>query len=381
MAVTSLPRPRSKGSRRFLFRAVLSMTALVLAVGGAWVALRAYFWYCEHEHRRPPAIIRTSAILHRVFGRPECDAVFRVVAGEQEQRFRTQWDHDMVVGLSRDLFAPTLMFGRLSYRYRPHVRVRDFYVWTGLQPRSLSARATPALDAALESCRPRHEALFETDKHGFKPTGIARREGEPSVLFVGDSFTEGMYVAPEDTFVGLFARRLKREGIALAAVNGGVKGYSALEEAWTAQKFARTVSARAVIVLLFPNDVTSDYRAVTHNAAPVEIREHLYAQMFRPLLRLRDYCRQDEVRLFLVALPAWSQVAKPLEPHFQRRIARWCRRNGVSFLDPLEYLRVNGGGDNYFRWDPHFSEHGHARMAEFLFEATERDLRTLARPR
>ena len=52
----------------------------------------------------------------------------------------------------------------------------------------------------------------------------------PTVLFVGDSFTEGLDVASADTFVNVFGRHMKDGGLPGTAVNAGVNGYGALEQ-------------------------------------------------------------------------------------------------------------------------------------------------------
>jgi hypothetical protein len=47
-------------------------------------------------------------------------------------------------------------------------------------------------------------SLIETDEWGFKKTDFVLEKGAPVVLFVGDSFTEGLDVASPDTFVSRF---------------------------------------------------------------------------------------------------------------------------------------------------------------------------------
>lgn len=54
--------------------------------------------------------------------------------------------------------------------------------------------------------------------------------GEVRILIVGDSFTLGYTVEPEDLFINILEDRLKREGWNAQVINGGTEGYSTDQE-------------------------------------------------------------------------------------------------------------------------------------------------------
>ena len=52
-------------------------------------------------------------------------------------------------------------------------------------------------------------------------------------LFLGDSFTDGLWVNDADTFVNVYGHIVReRAGVKLCPVNAGVNGYGSLEEAY-----------------------------------------------------------------------------------------------------------------------------------------------------
>lgn len=80
-----------------------------------------------------------------------------------------------------------------------------------------------------DSMRPWGKTLyhFRTDRFGFRTGDCAPGDadkGKPAIFAVGDSFTEGLGVAYEDTFVGLMACEASRQG--RAVWNLGVMSFS-----------------------------------------------------------------------------------------------------------------------------------------------------------
>jgi hypothetical protein len=171
------------------------------------------------------------------------------VTADPTDPFHTVWDTTDSVKLSRAEFVPTEMYGRMKDRYQPLLRYVDAEVWSGFDRQRLSALDTPEIRAAVRRCRVFRSVFIETDEHGFKRTAFPLRPGEPVVLFLGDSFTEGLDVASPDTFVSLFGERMRREGLPGIPVNAGVNGYGTLEECWTAAR-SRPVTRRSHLVVV-----------------------------------------------------------------------------------------------------------------------------------
>jgi hypothetical protein len=297
----------------------------------------------------------------------------RLVTAAPADPFDTVWDTTAAIKLSRDEFVPTEMYGQLKYRYKPNLRYLDVEVWSGLERQRLSTLDDERIRAAVEGCRVFRRAFVETDENGFKKTDFALGPGQSTVLFVGDSFTEGLDVASAETFVNLFGHRLADAGLAAVPVNAGVNGYGPLEECWTVEHYAVALGTRVVIANLFPNDVDADYQKVVRGGP---VPEASYQEMLGYLDRMWTFCRAHEIALVVSAIPAKEQMPGSVpESPFERRVAAWCRTRGVPFLDPREDFRAAGVDEVYFSSDAHLSEKGHRLYATFLFQRCEPILR------
>lgn len=353
---------RAKTAWLWLATALVSLLLTLLAL---LAALAAYAHYCRARGRNVgPRALRSHPLVRAVFERRAYRDLIAVVERSEGDRFPTTWDLDDAVALQRSQFEPVAMYGEQKYRYRPNIRSVDFIVWTGLMRVGFAMLETPELDAAIERCEVLHRVSFETDALGFKKTEFPPEPGTPSVLFLGDSFTEGLHVRSEDTFASLYGRLMRQAGLRATPVNGGVNGYGTLEEAWTAENFAPRLGTKLVIENLFLNDAGNE-RAVLRGRAPPD----QLARMFRDLDRLEAFCRQNVLPLVVSVIPAKQQLGATAEG-FQEQVRGWCARRGVPFLNPRRHLEQHGGVRNYFDWDPHLNEDGHRAYAAFLFEHT-----------
>ncbi len=342
-----------------------------LAVGGALSSallcglVAGYLGYCRSTGT-DARLLRPYPALCRLLADEDYLALRRLVTAEGPDTFATVWDSTDAIMLSRAEFVPTEMYGHAKFRYRPGLRYLDAELWTGVDRQRLSALDAPEIRAAVERCRVFRRIAIETDDLGFKKTAFPREAGAPVILFVGDSFTEGLDVASPDTFVSLFGGRLRAAGLPGVPVNAGVNGYGPLEECWTVEHFATQLGARVVVANLFPNDVQADFPAVVAGA---RVPEALWGEMFGYLDRLADFCQAKGLALLVAAIPAREQLSlTPGESPFDRRVAAWCRARGLPFLSPLAVFRAQGAGTVYFPSDPHLSEAGHSIYAQFLFE-------------
>ncbi len=180
----------------------------------------------------------------------------------REDSFETTWDFDNAIALDKNLFTETGMFGRTKYRYRAGSGVLNAVVWTGLRHQSLVVGATEDVRRILGDCEVQRATFFETDARGFKPTPGSGQGLGPTILMLGDAFTERLYVKPEETFVTRFADKLTGAGLTGKPQNLGVNGFSALEMTWMVEAFAFELDAAVVVANLFPNDVHARYNDV-----------------------------------------------------------------------------------------------------------------------
>jgi len=346
----------------------LGVGILLAAALGCTLVL-ATIAYCRLTLTDVPLLPRYP-VARRLFHGDGYKALIDAVTRSESNSFDTVHDFDAGVALSRDRFIPTDMYGELKYRNRPDIEALDMVVWSGLRRQGLSVAATPDVRAALRRCRVLALTSLRFDEHGFRRTEFAPRDGQPAVLFVGDSFTEAAQVPAEETFVNLFGRELGAEGLDAVPLNAGVDGYSALEESWIVDRYAAAVRARIVVDTLFPNDVHTEYEKVIRGEG---VPEENYRAMFASLERMRDRCRAERIELVISLMPAREQV-DALVPAtvFQDRVTAWCRVHDVRVLDPLARFR-RIGRLLYLPRDPHLSPEGHREYAAFLFE----ELRTL----
>jgi lysophospholipase L1-like esterase len=97
---------------------------------------------------------------------------------------------------------------------------------------------------------------FSYDEYGFR-TG----SGLPydrSVLFIGDSFTEGVGVGDDETFARATERALRRGGIRVRSLNAGQRGFGAAQELKVLRRMLARLPVDAVVVQSFPMNDSSD---------------------------------------------------------------------------------------------------------------------------
>ncbi len=352
--------------KRIVLWLATAAVSLTLCVAVLALVVTGYVARCDRLGRDVDPRLARLAIVRWAFERADYRALLRAMESGRAGRFETTWDFDTTAHLGREQFDAVTMYGQPRFRRRPNIRVDDFAVWTGLRTVSFIAVESPAVGEALARCRVVRRISFETDGLGFKTTDFVRTPGKRSVLFLGDSFTEGMHVRSQDTFVNLFGHMLEQAGIDAVPVNAGVGGYGALEEAFTAETYSRPVEASLVVESLYLNDVNGDPRRVMMEG---RVPPGSYHEMFASLARLAHHCAEDGVALVVCVIPDKEQFPRGRQArHFQDRVRSWCAAHDVPFVDAFPYLKQHGAEANYFTWDPHLNEQGHRAVATLLFE-------------
>lgn len=94
------------------------------------------------------------------------------------------------------------------------------------------------------------------DENGFRiGTGLPYTH---TVLFVGDSFTEGYGVGDEDTFARAAEVELRRAGIAVRSLNAGHRGFGTVQELNVLRRTLARFPVDAVVLQAFPMNDLSD---------------------------------------------------------------------------------------------------------------------------
>jgi hypothetical protein len=324
-------------------------------------ALYAYVALAKFQHKNVRLLVASNRFVQKLFVDDAYLKLVEAAKSANSDSFNTVWDFNANAKLSKALFVPTEMFGETKYLYRPNMGVFNCRIWSGLHWDSFILPDNPIIREKIEKTE--NQCInFQTNAYGFKEAGFYSKTSSPRVFFLGDSFTEGLWTAPENTFSSLVGRMLNERGISMYPVNLGVDGYSALEMAWTLEKYGPILEPSAVIVNSFPNDVDEDYDAV---ACGSKGTAEDYKSMFLYLDKVREYTEKTKTNLVLVAIPSKGQLSNGCHK-FQDQMRLWAGERKIMFLDPLEYFSEMGEAKIYLSWDPHFSVSGHELYARFL---------------
>ena len=99
-------------------------------------------------------------------------------------------------------------------------------------------------------------AAFSYDEYGFRSgSGLPF---DRTVLFIGDSFTEGFGVGDDDTFARATERALRRGGIRARSLNAGHHGFGAAQELKVLRRMLARLPVDGVVVQSFPMNDVSD---------------------------------------------------------------------------------------------------------------------------
>jgi len=257
-------------------------------------------------------------------------------------------------------------------------------------------------NAVVQETGPDFSVAYQCDAEGFRAVR-ERADARQRVLFVGDSFTFGVGVEPQETFVERFADLAP----GVQPENIGMAGF-AVDQMWRA--LAHEFDARrpdVVIVSFVTDDLTRSMTAYryrngwmrkptyqleggvlveqTEANAPGSWtrffeRKFALAEVYRRAARsfglrqglgerfelnlrlfeaMRDYCRERGAKFLVVHLPqrgAW----RPLESY-----AAEFEQSDTAYLD-LGAAFVDSPNELYFPKDPHFNARGHEFVAQAL---------------
>jgi lysophospholipase L1-like esterase len=291
--------------------------------------------------------------------------------------FKTMWDTNAGVMLSRRLYRVVDMDGRASYGYKPNLHKLSF--WTAADGLSwrMETEDTPALRAALADLGPELLLTASYDDGGFRRTDPDLAvDCQAHVLFLGDSFTDGLWVADTDTFANRYARVARaRSGMRVCPVNAGVNGYGSFEERFVLEhEFEHAGRPPLVFVMYFPNDVDQNYDAVVDGTLPDADRP--WRESLDELRRMKRFADARGITLVLAAIPTSTQAIEGLsQAHYQDALRRFAAAERIVFVNLIEGFTARGPRKLYLPGDPHFTPLGHQVTAELLYDATQDRLR------
>lgn len=297
---------------------------------------------------------------------PAMKELIYLIAEDRLTAFSTVWDNSRGVLLSKKMFRPLTMDGQKRYSYRPHLKKLSFKTGTEDFQRYFEAFDTPRLRNVLKKLETSFLMESSFNEYGFRKTDYEDQSRcSETVLFAGDSFTEGLWTAQNKIFANLYGKLAAEHGKPVCVFNSGTNGYGILEESYTARSVYSKIHFQTIFLMVYLNDIDPDAFAVLRGDLPdLEARWKEYAA---ELKKLADFAQAHQIHVFLVAIPPKDQFDMPnTRVQYQERLAGLSSTMGFFFLDPYDLFAGRTLEEIYLDWDPHFNESGHRLMAEFL---------------
>jgi hypothetical protein len=364
---------------------VFAATACSLAVGLALV-LSAAFYIFGIKHYHYTAV---RPIFHLPFVRAYLfDWKFRRLVelmdeedSQYDDVFASVWDTSEGTLLSKKMFHPVEMYGVQKYMYNPGLTKLTFFLEVDGFTRSFAMVDSPELQRAMVDLHASHIFTARYDQLGFRRVDSElTEECSVRVMFLGDSFTDGVYTDDSETAVNRYGHLARdRDGIAACPIDTGVDGYGSLEESYVLEHYFDIVGRpRVAIVMHFPSDVDVDENRVVDATLPDGPRE--WADDLSYLHRIAEFGRQHDTTIVIAAIPLARQSKDPsTRKNYQDVLRRFCEKEGVRFVDLLDWLGRLDAREIYLEGDPHWTPKGHEAVAEILSEQTK-DLLESAAP-
>ena len=358
------PRPR----RAFAIAAVVVSTVLVSAAAvGVYMLL-------ERPSYRMLGSLRQAGLVRAYLLTPPLRRFARTLAAQDPKTdlFATLWDTNAGVLLSRGMYREVTMDGLPRYRYRPDLKKLGFRTGASGFHWNMETEDTPMIRSALAALDTPFMVTASYDGNGFRrvdtelTTTCTHR-----AFFLGDSFTDGLWVNDADTFVNVYGHIVReRSGMALCPVNAGVNGYGSAEEAYVLEHGFESAGRPAVVfVMFFANDVDADYVGVI--GGTLADRERRWKDSLGQIARMRRFLEARGAALVLAAIPPAEQVfTHGTQEYYQNVLREFSEREGIRFVNLIERFAPAEARSFYWDWDPHFTPRGHRAVAEALYAET-----------
>ena len=257
--------------------------------------------------------------------------------------FATLWDTDYGVILSRRLFQPIKRDGVLGYAYKPNVQKIGFRTGVGGLHWIMETEDLPAIRKSLGNLETTLLVSASYDEFGFRRADAdVSSDCDVRVLFLGDSFTDGVWVGDHDTFVNRYVLEHRFDDAGRPAL---------------------------VFLMYFANDVDGDSLAVVDGTLPDVVRR--WQASLDQIARMERFARGHGSTLVLAAIPPFEQAAeRRSRVHYQDVLRDFCREHGIAFVDLLDALAAGDPRRAYWSWDPHLTPWGHQVVADALLAGT-----------
>ena len=250
-----------------------------------------------------------------------------------------------------------------------------------------------------------HFYTMATDNLGWPPWQEFNRDGlrdrrhtvrKPDdvrrLVFLGDSVTAGIGLAPEEAYPRLLDARFQAAGVPLEVLNVALWGWSTRQERIAYRRIARKYRPDEVVLAVCLNDIQElehqlsrppallvalhERSALVRRVVGAQRREvkdveelvlgrRGFEHFFSEVRALRDEVSADGARFAVIVFPYRFQVEpKAPPPAAQQKIAALCRDERIPMLDLLPVLAP--AGPEAFIDHNHLSADGSRRVADAL---------------
>lgn len=227
--------------------------------------------------------------------------------------------------------------------------------WTreGIRRCCVQACLVGVLALPLTSCS-RPEAESSRDVAATDRTPAAESAAAPRLVFLGDSLTAGLGVAPEEAYPAVIERRLRERGLGYHVINAGVSGDTSAgglrRVEWSLEG-----DVRLLVVALGANDGL-------RGLSPPELERNLTA--------IIDVARRRHVPVLLAGMEAPPNFGAAYTQQFRSAYSTVARTTGVRFLPFL--LDGVAGQPGLNQADGiHPNPEGHRRIADLVWHEIE----------
>jgi len=237
-------------------------------------------------------------------------------------------------------------------------------------------------------------AAAEFDDNGFRRNSLPSNKNFPNILFAGDSYTEGLYVNDNETFVDRMREIMDNEKYAYP-VNAGSNGYGTINEFLIIKEYAAKLNIKAVILIHCFNDIINSQEVVFKGNHP-DLNK-AWDKNLSILISIDEFCKSSKMKFIVAPYPNLFQYINPdieSKKNYQSRLGDFCEKKSIVFIDIYddikERLKINGeklnkknketilyendfyeeklGENIYIPFDDHLSAYGHKVFADILWE-------------
>jgi len=355
-------------------RRLFAATTVALALVGASAVCTAAYLIAEGPRLRMLGSLRDLPLVRWYLVDPKIRR-FAAALHEDDPRtdvFRTLWDTNTGVLLSRRMFREVDMDGVPKYAYKPNLKKLGFVAGADDLQWKMETVDTPHMRDTLRDIDTTFLVTASYDERGFRRVDPAlTADCARHVMFLGDSFTDGLWVEDAQTFANIYGRLARdRAGVRVCPVNAGVNGYGSFEERWVLEHdFDKAGRPSLIFVMYFPNDVDQNYYAVIDG--DLRDADRLWRASLDELRRMHRFAEDHHSTLVLVAIPPGAQTfSRAPQTHYQDVLRAFAGREGLMFVNLYDAFVARDPRPLYWTWDMHFTPEGHRVVAELLNEAS-----------